>query len=86
MSRGPWLDGLTFRYADGDTYTCADAAEVAATCATEARLWAEAAERFAWEAGREWYGPEDRADFERHAAASRANAERWANMGRAVAL
>lgn len=80
MSRGPWLDGLTFRYADGDAYTCADVAEVAATCATEARLWTEAAERFEWEAGREWYSPEDRVDFARHAAASRANAERWATM------
>lgn len=84
MSRGPWLDGLTFRYADGDTYTCEDAAEVVATCETEARLWREAAARFEWEAGREWCRDEDRADYRRHAAAY-ANAARWAELARVAA-
>jgi hypothetical protein len=82
MSAGPYLDrdGLTFRYADGDSYQCADRAEVAATCATEARLWAEAAERFEWEAGREWYAADDAADFRRLAAGCRRNARRWEEM------
>lgn len=87
MSRGPWLeaDGLTFRYGDGDTYRCADAAEVVATCEMEARLWTEAAERFEWEAGREWHGRDARADFSRLAASSRENAATWAHVGRRTA-
>lgn len=81
-ARGPWLeaDGLTFRYADGDTYTCADRAEVVATCATEARLWSDAAERLEWEAGREWHSADAAADFARLARSARGNAERWAAL------
>jgi hypothetical protein len=73
VSRGPWLeaDGLTFRYADGDSYQCADVAEVIATCEQGAATWDETAARFEWEAGREWYSQEEAAYLDRMAAACR---------------